>query len=203
MYRQSCAVVDINKIQNSQIFDATTNNTLINLDYIDPLQGKILGSARENIDFVSNSDPANYNVNRANGTVVWGSEHVGQLWFDTSNVRFVNYHQNDVTYNSKYWGTVFSGSDVAIYSWIESSQTPINYTGPGKPYKLDDYVISATLDSSNDVVPVYFYWVRHTNIIFTKIGLIVQTKQPETELRVFLKNPVGDNFFFKLQGTEA
>ena len=65
VFRESCCIVDINRIQNSQLFSASTNNTLINLDYIDPLQGKILGAARENIDFVSNIDPAQYKIGRA------------------------------------------------------------------------------------------------------------------------------------------
>ena len=107
IFRQSSAVVDINRINNSQIFSAETNNTLINLDYIDPLQGKILGAARENIDVVSNIDPARYNnAGNVDTSLFWGAAHLGQLWFNTSNVRFVNYHQDSVTYNSRYWGTV-------------------------------------------------------------------------------------------------
>ena len=61
VYRSSAPVVDIESIQNAQLFSAETNNTLINLDYIDPLQGKLLGSVRQNIDYVSSIDPANYN----------------------------------------------------------------------------------------------------------------------------------------------
>ena len=41
VYRDSAPVVDINLIQNTQLFNATTNNTLVNLDYMDPLQGKL------------------------------------------------------------------------------------------------------------------------------------------------------------------
>ena len=35
LYRTPSKTVDINKIQNAQIFSAETNDTLINLDYID------------------------------------------------------------------------------------------------------------------------------------------------------------------------
>jgi hypothetical protein len=101
-FRQSAPIVDIEKIQNSQIFSAETNNTLANLDYMDPLQGKLLGVVRENLDYVSGTDPAKYNSDLADQTgYYWGSPQVGQIWFNTNNVRFMNYHQNDVVYNSK------------------------------------------------------------------------------------------------------
>jgi len=50
------SIVDINRVQNAQLFSAITVETLINLDYIDPLQGKLLGAVSENIDYVSNVD---------------------------------------------------------------------------------------------------------------------------------------------------
>ena len=60
-FRQSSEIVDINKIDNAQIFSAELNQTLTNLDYFDPLQGKLLGAVRQNIDVISNIDPAAYN----------------------------------------------------------------------------------------------------------------------------------------------
>ena len=171
VYRSSSPVVDINGIQNIQLFSAETNNTLENLDYIDPLQGKILGAVRENIDFISNNDPASYNSpNTTQSDLLWTSDKVGQLWFNTSNTRFVNYHQNDLEYNSKYWGRVFPGSDVAVYTWIESSVPPDQYTGPGKVFSIDNYVIQGIVNAEGTIVPVYYFWARNTNIVFDKLG---------------------------------
>jgi len=171
VFRSSSPIVDIERVQNTQIFSAETNNTLINLDYLDPMQGKLLGSVRQNIDYVSNIDPAGYN----NGLVeqrnmVWGPEQVGQVWFNTYNVRFMNYHQNDVVYNSQYWGTVFPGSDVAVYTWIESNVPPAEYQGNGTPFDSLLYSVKTVLNSSNIVVPVYYFWVRNSNIIDRKRG---------------------------------
>ena len=171
VYRSSTPVVDINRIQNIQLYSAITNTTLDNLDYIDPLQGKILGAVRQNIDVVSNEDPAGYNSLDINtGTMVWGATQVGQIWFNTSTTRFVNYHQNDVVYNSKWWGQVFPGSDITVYSWITSNVIPINYAGPGTPYDIDSYAIEYVLNATGVLTPIYYYWVRNTNIIFTKTG---------------------------------
>jgi hypothetical protein len=173
VYRNSSPIVDVNAIQNAQLYSASTNNTLINLDYIDPLQGKLLGAVAENIDITSNRDPAAYNSPNATntGSIVWGVKQVGQLWFDTSTTKFVNYHQsNDVVYNSKWWGKVFPGSSPAVYSWVASEVIPTNYNGPGTPKDLDNYAIEYTLNTTGAIVPVYFYWVRNTNIVFTKLG---------------------------------
>lgn len=169
--RSPAATVDVSKIQNSQIYDSLTNNTLINLDYIDPLQGKILGIARENIDYVSAVDPAKYNSPQSDITgYKWGQANVGQIWLNVDNIRFVNYHQNDVTYNSQYWGSVFPGSDVAVYTWISSFNPPSLYTGPGTPYSVTDFAIGSTINSSNIVVPVYYFWVRNSNTVYTEQG---------------------------------
>jgi hypothetical protein len=173
VYRNSAPIVDTDAIQNVQLYSVSTNNTLDNLDYIDPLQGKLLGAVRENLDIVSNSDPANYNSPNASnsGSTVWGPGQLGKLWFDTSTTRFVNYHQSDdVVYNSKWWGRVFPGSDVKVCSWITSDVVPILYQGPGTPRSIDDYAIEYKLNSTGALVPVYYYWVRNTNLVFTQIG---------------------------------
>ena len=180
LYRSSAPIVDINRVQNAQLFSALTNETLINLDYIDPLQGKLLGAVSENIDYVSNVDPAHYN-NQNN--LKWGVTNVGQLWFNTNNVRFVNYHQNDLVYNSQYWGTLFPGSDVAVYSWISSNVLPINYQGPGTPYDVNLYCTQFDLNANNVLAPVYFYWVRNTNIIFSRVGNTLADSTIESYIR--------------------
>jgi len=173
VYRQPEIAVDVNGIQNAQLYSASTNNTLINLDYFDPLQGKILGVVSENLDIISNADPASYNSPNTtiSGSSVWGTKQLGKLWFNTSSTKFVNYHQyNDVVYNSKWWGRVFPGSQVTIYSWITSDVVPAEYTATGTPLNLTDYAIEYVLNSTGAITPVYFYWVRNTNIIFNQIG---------------------------------
>lgn len=170
-YRQPCAVVDTAKIQNTQLFSAITNETLINLDYMDPIQGKLLGAVRENIDYVAKMDPASYNSDFAPLTgMTWGVEHVGEIWFNTNAVRYMNYHQNDAVYNSKYWGTLFPGSDVAVYTWVESNVPPSSYAGPGTPYDPNLYTVGSVLNSSNVVTPVYYFWVRNSGLISQKRG---------------------------------
>ena len=192
-YRQSAPVVDINKIQNTQLYSASTNETLVNFDYPDPLQNKLLGAVRENLDYVTGVDPANYNVNyAAQSGMIWGAEHIGKMWFNTTNVRWLNYHQNDVVYNSRHWAQVFPGSDVAVYTWIASYVLPVNYQGPGVPYDVNQYAVNSTINSSGVIVPIYYFWVRNTNLIAEKLGKTLS----DTIVASYIANPRGSGIPF-------
>ena len=65
-------VVDITLLNSVYLYDKLESTITSYLDFIDPLQGKILGVARENIDYIGAVDPANYN----NGPV----HNVGNPW---------------------------------------------------------------------------------------------------------------------------
>jgi hypothetical protein len=193
IFRQSAPIVDINKIQNTQLFSAETNNTLINLDYMDPLQGKLLGAVRQNIDYVSSVDPAKYNSDLADQSgYVWSEAHVGQIWFNTNNVRWLNYHQDDVVYNSERWGQVFPGSDVAVYTWVSSFVPPNAYPGPGIPLNISLFSVSSTLNASNVVVPVYYFWVRNTNLVATQRDKTLS----DTIIANYIANPRGSGIAY-------
>jgi len=196
VYRKSCDIVDINRINNIQLFSAETNNSLLNLDYIDPLAGKIFGAVRQNIDYVCNLDPASYNNISNNTNVIWGDNNVGKLWLDTSNMRFVNYHQNDPVYNATYWGTLFPGSDPAIYTWVVSVDPPTQYTGVGVPKDFNKFSIQTFIDQSGTVTLCYYFWVRFTNVIVPNSGKTLS----DTVMESYLLNPLqsGISYFAPL-----
>jgi hypothetical protein len=166
VYRKSTKVVDIDKIQKVQIYNNITDTTLESLDYFDPQQGKLLGPIRENIDFITSVDPAGYNNVNAKGNMAWGKNQVGKIWFDVTTTKFINYHQDDLEYNSKYWGNVFPGSTVTVYSWIESDVLPAFYTGNGQPYNFGSYSLGFETDAGGNLITRYYYWVRNTNVLF-------------------------------------
>jgi hypothetical protein len=171
VYKSSSPIVDVNKIQKTQLYSNLTDSMEVALDYIDPLQGKLLGAVRENIDVIASADPAGYNNSvAAKGNMVWAKEQVGKIWFDVTSVKFMNYHQSDMEYNSKYWGKVFPGSDVAVYSWIESDVEPALYVGVGQPYDLQTFTVTFQSDATGNLVAKYYYWVRDTNALFSQRG---------------------------------
>ena len=188
VFRSTSEIVDVNSLGPIQLFSASTNETLENLDYFDPWQGKLLGAVQQNIDVISNVDPAGYNSpGYTQANLVWGEEKLGMIWFNTTNTRFMNYHQNDVTYNSQWWGRVFPGSDVAIYSWVVSNVPPAQYIGPGIPYSLTNYSVQGVINAEGLVVPVYYFWARNTNIIYERRDKTLA----DTTLQLYIANPQG------------
>jgi len=185
--RKSTSITDVSKIQKVQLYDNETNQTLDSLDYFDPLQGKLLGTIADNLDFITTIDPAGYNNEMFTGTIVWTANKVGTLWFDISSTKFMNYHQEDIEYNSKYWGAVFPGSIVTVYSWIESNVIPINYPGPGTPYDYSSYSMSYENDAGGNLNVHYYYWVRNTNKLFSAHGKTLT----DTVIESYIKDPHG------------
>jgi hypothetical protein len=173
---QQQPVVEIGLINTAYMYDKLTSSTQTYFDFIDPLQGKILGAARRNIDYIGAVDPANYNTgtvrNQGNS---WGAEHVGEIWWDTNEVRFIDPNQDDIVYASRRWSQVFPGSRVDVYQWVASSVPPISYTGPGIPLSTVSYTVRSNLNEENIFVTTYYFWVRDIATINTDAGKTLST----------------------------
>ena len=169
--RQQQPVVDIRLINGVFTYDRITSATTQFFDFFDPLQGKILGAARQNIDYIGGVDPANYNVGPTgiNGATWWAG-HVSEVWWDTSTVRFIDPNQDDITYASRRWGQLFPGSSVDVYQWILSLVPPANYTGPGTPYSTTSYSINTRLTRDGIFATEYYFWVRGITTTATQQG---------------------------------
>ena len=174
--------VDIDSLTRLFIYDKIKQEILVNLDVYDPLKGKILGIAEQDLDFISSYDPARYNQdnptidintpaqgitytvkNNNVGTVPsWGDEHVGELWWDLDAVRYIDYEQDSLTYRSKNWGRMFPGSTIQICEWIASDVPPGSYVGSGAAKYPDNtrYSISYYVDRATGIVKAkYYYWI--------------------------------------------
>ena len=101
IHRSPVDHVDINNIKSAFLYNVQTNTLIEDLDYIDPVQGKVAGPAEQELSYKTYYDPAAFS--QGNDTVVvdennaWGREHVGELWWDLSAVKFYNYQQNSIT----------------------------------------------------------------------------------------------------------
>ena len=164
-------VADTTLINSVYCYDAITTSTQTFLDYINPLQGKILGVAQQNIDYIGSVDPASYNTGVVhNFGSSWGDEHVGQIWWDTDSVRFINPNQNDINYASRQWAGVFPGSSVNIYQWVQSTVPPTAYNGPGIPLSTTSFTVKASLSDQNVLSTYYYFWVRGLTTTATGAG---------------------------------
>ena len=61
----------------------------------DPIKGRIPGLADREIDIKTPWDPATYNVGpTASPGTAWAEEHIGEVWWDLSTVRWLWYEQD-------------------------------------------------------------------------------------------------------------
>ena len=158
-------IVDIDRINTLYLYDKNTQRVIQDLDYIDPIQGKILGVARQNLDYIAAHDPAQYNNGtQSNNGRAWGKESVGQLWWYTENARFVDYYDVDIKYSAYQWNKLFPGSSIAVYEWIESDVPPWEYTGT-YVFSTDSYTSVPVLNSAGVFETKYYFWALNTTTV--------------------------------------
>lgn len=184
--REQQPVVDVRLLNSVFTYDRITSARTEFFDFFDPLQGKILGAAKQNINYIGAVDPASYNsgpVNNQGNT--WTASQVGEIWWDISTVRFVDPNQDSIVYASRRWGQVFPGSTVDVYQWIESTEPPASYTGPGTPLNVFSYSVNSSLSNDGTFNTFYYFWVRGITTVATNRG---KTLSAETVAR-YIENP--------------
>ena len=179
-------VVDIRLLNSVFLYDLVSSAKTEFLDYFDPLQGKILGAARQNIDYIGAVDPAGYNSGGVNlrGTT-WTGDHVGEIWWDTSTVRFIDPNQDSLTYAARRWGQTFPGSTISMYQWTVSLLPPDQYTGPGIPRDIGSFSVRAVLQSDGTIVTEYFFWVQG----LTEVAVLKNKTLSTSAIAQYIDNP--------------
>lgn len=158
--RVQSPTVDISLLNTVYMYDRVSGQPKQYFDYFNPSQGRMLGAIEQNIDYTGAIDPAAYNVGPINNFGnMWAAEHVGEIWWDTSSVRFIDTNQDDPVYASRRWGQIFPGSTVRVYQWVVSDVPPAQYTGPGTPRDTTSFVISSSLNQQGIFATQYFFWV--------------------------------------------
>ena len=166
------ALIDIDKL--GQVFEFNNKSKLIrdHYDLYDPVKGRILGLADREINIKTAWDPATYNFGpNANSQTPWAEDHLGEVWWDLSTVKWLWYEQGTQEYKQNNWGKLFPGSSVDVYEWTESKFLPSEYklrpqseeVITGTPLYDDDsqYTVQQKYDSRLDrFVNYYYYWVK-------------------------------------------
>jgi len=170
--RRADSIVDIESINNIYVYSNRDKRVLETLDLYDPVKGRILSTVRQDIDYILEVDPANYSKNRTDTEVVfpkqlfWASDQVGTYWWNTRNCKFHYYEQGDIEDRVKNWGTLFPGSTVEVYEWINSDVIPSQHVKLGRdgvPLYPNDEFYSQDLfvDPQTDIIAYrYFFWVK-------------------------------------------
>jgi hypothetical protein len=167
------AFIDTDKLGKVFEFNKRSKQIRDHYDLYDPIKGRILGVADREINIKTAWDPATYNFGpSANTKTAWAEDHLGEVWWDLSTVKWLWYEQDTQEYKTNHWGQTFPGSSIDVYEWVESTLLPSEWnnrvegsgsTISGTALHGDDsnYTVVQKYDSRLDgFVNYYYYWVK-------------------------------------------
>ena len=187
-YRKQEFRIDPYMLISSQIYNSSNGTQISRFNYHDPAAGRIAGRADAEIDYKTDYDPARYNkgnqtVTALSPTEAWRDEQVGNVWWDLSTVRYIDYAQGNDTYRYQHWGKVAPGTGITVYEWIRSPIPPTDWasyvaqgtsiTEDGRSYIPSGFVKNPTNPSWTEVVEYnsdgtssnwYYFWVGNSGM---------------------------------------
>jgi hypothetical protein len=182
VHREPRDQVTIDKFRGSFLYDTKQSEILTRLDIVDPVAGKISGLAEQELSYKTYYDPADYNIgfeSIKDQYNTWNSSQVGELWWDLSTVKFVNYYQGSIVYAQSVWNTLAKGASIDVYEWVESKILPSQWdeqadtnlgiskgiSGQSK-YGDTKYVEKKIYDSiSQSFNNRYYFWVKNKKVL--------------------------------------
>lgn len=197
LFRQESAQVDIESISNAYLYSDKNKQIITRLDILDPIKGRVLGTASQDIDYTLSIDPAkysnvatNYEYLPENLNYYWANDQLGSYWWNIDQCRFTEYEQDTLRYRLNNWGKLFPGSQIHIYEWVASDLLPSEHVAaglPGTPLYPNDqaYSVGNYVDPSTNVITVkYYYWLRGHSTKFLSSKL-----HPVSALEDIIANP--------------
>jgi hypothetical protein len=123
-------MVDTADIYRVAVIDYDNEKTVATIEVFDPYKGLTIDEVTQYIDYRQIVDPAVYNLTEIgeidrDAVDSWQRNKLGKLWWDVSQVRYIEYEQSDdIQYRAAHWGEKFADSAVAIYEWVYSDEIP-------------------------------------------------------------------------------
>lgn len=179
-FRKQEPLVDLSTVKRVITINNNSEQVQDYIDVIDPVKGNILGTAAQELRYISPYDPAIYSLGisgvNIDANTNWLDDHVGELWWDLSTVKYVWYEQGELEYRKNNWNNVFPGSSIDVYEWVRSEYLPTEWAQladtadgltrgiSGQPKFVDNSVISVKQvysSVSNQFSNVYYFWVKN------------------------------------------
>ncbi len=179
--------IDTSMIESAVIYDTNTGETLQALQLYDPFKGFIPGAAKKEISYMLEYDPAIYSNGPLAKSInsnekLWDSAKVGDLWWDISTTRYMDYEIGDTDYKWANWGKLAPGITIDIYEWTRSTVAPSLWQGEvdkkrNVAIESDEHKPTGTVKGINNTPSwverqefnkvlgrnetVYYFWVKN------------------------------------------
>jgi hypothetical protein len=197
------AMINIEKLGKTFEFNNKTKQIRDHYDLYDPIKGRVLGVADREINIKTTWDPATYNFGTDSNTKTpWTEDHLGETWWDLSQVKWLWYEQDTQEYKLNNWGKTFPGSSIDIYEWTESTLLPSQWNTRSGTQQGANEGISGTAAYGDDsrytvvqrynsrldrFVNFYYYWVRNKSTVPT--NSVVTRKNSTAFVSNLIANP--------------
>jgi len=118
---------DLNTVK---LINGVTQKQLATLEIFDPYKGLTIDEVANYIDYRGLADPAIYNTTDLgekdlDAVESWGEQYLGQLWWDLSSLRYIEYEQtDDIQYRATHWGEKYADTSAEVYEWTETDEVP-------------------------------------------------------------------------------
>lgn len=182
---QQSPSVDLDLLQNIELYDNVNNVKIQDVDVVDGFKLKILGIAEQEISYKAVYDPAIYMLGTDQQVIdqsqAWFEKNLGKIWWDLSTVKYLDYEQEDVSYRVGNWNTQVQGSTIDVYEWVASPLLPSEWSIladtteglveeiSGQPKFADDTVYNTkVLLNPNTGLPtstMHYYWVKNKSTV--------------------------------------
>lgn len=136
--------INMNVIKTVYLVDNDTDRTLSKMCFYNPLYCVIPEICEKEIDYILSYDPVTYD-----DPSKWYDEKLGELWWDTSKVRYLDYYQGDLIYRRNNWGKQLPGSEIAIMEWTKSTTLPDD---------VEKYITREIYNAKTNKVDTYYYF---------------------------------------------
>jgi hypothetical protein len=206
------------KIKKAFLYNRKENVLVKYLDIVDPIQGKIPGTADQEIKFKTYFDPATYTIGSDSVNVddgmAWTSSYVGMLWWDLTNAKFLDNQGGEPVYRSTTWNTLYETATIDIYEWVETKYLPSEWDkladtekglglGISGVSKYGDavYSIKKKYDTvSKTFNNTYYYWVKNKTLLPNKEGRLL----PASSIARLIADPISYGYpCLALLGTDS
>lgn len=143
IHREYSPTLNSDRLRNIAVYDAQTHidaelksvepTLLADVAIIDPNNGRIHPLAERELSYIQDNDPAVYR----DAAQRWGSEQLGQLWWNVGSARFLlnttdvmgvsaSRDEAELTYRDTTWAAPAPGSEIEVYEWTRSTRAPFD-----------------------------------------------------------------------------
>ena len=155
-------------IKKTFLYTQGNNKLLLDMPRIDPVKNLFFAQIDQDIKYKTDFDPANYDS--------WNDEHVGEIWLNTTQLKFLWYEQGDLNYKLRNWGKPHPSAVISVKEWVKSTLTPSQWNAQSITEDGSNAGITGTAnedfntqdvfsDITNNFITFYYYWVEQPTIL--------------------------------------